>query len=87
MYRRETRTTCSVEAYNGVLGRKIKNHANFFVFAEALQKEEFAKSIALAQEIPLVNMGNGRRNRLVNDQNLYLAQSIHISYQFIHRFD
>lgn len=57
-----------MEAYNGVLGRKIKNHANFFVFTEALQKEEFAKSTALAQEIPLVSIGNGRRNRLVNDQ-------------------
>lgn len=70
VYGRETRATCSVEAYNGVLGRKIKNHANFYVFTEALQKEEFAKSTALAQEIPLLNMGNGRKNRMVTDQNL-----------------
>lgn len=65
VYRRETRTTCAVEAYNGVIGRKIKNHANFFVFVEALQKEEFSKSISLSQQIPLIRMGDGRKNRMV----------------------
>lgn len=65
VYGRETRTTCAVEAYNGVIGRKIMNHANFFVFVEALQKEEFSKSISLSQAIPLVQMRDGRKDRMV----------------------
>lgn len=38
-----TRTTASLEAYNGHLGRKIMSHANFFVLCTALIDEEFTK--------------------------------------------
>lgn len=44
---RETRTTCAVEAYNGVLGRKIHHHGNFFNFVACILKQELIKSIQL----------------------------------------
>lgn len=48
---RDTRTTCAVEAYNGVLGKKIVAKATFFKFVEAIQCEELAKSIEFRQHI------------------------------------
>lgn len=43
MYGSSTRTTSALEAYNGVLGRLISKHGNFFKFVRILQSEELAK--------------------------------------------
>lgn len=48
---KETRATCAVEAYNGVLGRKIMGKIRFFKFVAHLQEEELAKSIEFEQHI------------------------------------
>lgn len=63
VFKRETRTTCAVEANNGVLGRKWKSHASFFVFVEALQKEEFCKSTQLMQDIRTIELTKPRKIR------------------------
>lgn len=39
-----TRTTASLEAYNGILGRIICKKGNFFKFVETLRMEEFEKA-------------------------------------------
>lgn len=39
----ETRTTCAVEAINGVLGRGIPGNSNFFNFVHFIQKFEAAR--------------------------------------------
>lgn len=41
------RTTCSVEAYNGVLGKKICGQSTFFKFVESIRFEADAKSLEL----------------------------------------
>lgn len=51
MFMRETRTTCAVEGYNGVLGRKIQHHDNFFNFVACISKQELIKSIQLGNAI------------------------------------
>lgn len=38
-----TRTTGALEAYNGVLGRKIVGKSHFFKFVKVLLDEEFRK--------------------------------------------
>lgn len=38
-----TRTTGALEAYNGVLGRKIVGKSHFFKFVKALLDEEYRK--------------------------------------------
>lgn len=43
----ETRTTCAVEALNGVLGRGIASHPNFFNFVTYIKKFDLNRSIAL----------------------------------------
>lgn len=40
-------TTCSVEAYNGVLGKNIRGQSTFFKFVEAIKFEADAKSLEL----------------------------------------
>lgn len=44
MFGTSTRTTSAIEAYNGVLGRMIPKHGNFFKFVSILLYEEFSKS-------------------------------------------
>ncbi|XP_073825748.1 uncharacterized protein [Musca autumnalis] len=44
VYNQCTRTTSSVEAYNGFLGKLIAKSGNFFKFVGSLRKEEFFKS-------------------------------------------
>lgn len=39
-----TRTTASLEAYNGILGKRIMTNPNFFVLINTLKDEEFNKS-------------------------------------------
>jgi hypothetical protein len=39
-----TRTTNALEAYNGVLGKKISKKGHFFKFVKILLDEEFASS-------------------------------------------
>lgn len=63
VYKKETRTTCAVEANNGVLGKKWKSHASFFVFVEALQREEFSKSTQLLQDIRFIDTTKPRKER------------------------
>lgn len=41
------RTTSSIEAYNGKLGRVITKKGHFFKFTEALRNEEFQKSMKM----------------------------------------
>lgn len=43
----ETRTTCAVEAFNGVLGRGLPGNTNFFNFVHYIKKIELVKSIKL----------------------------------------
>lgn len=38
------RTTSTLEAYNGVLGKRIMPKGNFFKFVKALQEEEESKN-------------------------------------------
>lgn len=45
VFGRHTRTTCAIEAYNGVIGRKIRGNTNIFRFIDALLQEEFARSV------------------------------------------
>lgn len=63
LFKKETKTTGAAEAYNGVIGKKMKAHAPFFVFVEALQKEEFSKSTQLMQDIPLLENRRQRKER------------------------
>lgn len=63
VFKRETRTTGAAEAYNGVIGKKIKSHPSFFVFVESLQKEEFSKSTQLMQDLPLIDITKKRKER------------------------
>lgn len=46
-----SRTTNALEAYNGVLGRKIKKKGNFYAFVEEIQEEEFAKRVGFDSTI------------------------------------
>lgn len=43
VYGLNMRTTCAIEAYNGVLGRRIMGKSNFYLFMRELLKEELAK--------------------------------------------
>lgn len=43
----ETRTTCAVEAFNGVLGRGLPGNSNFFNFVHYIKKMDLARSIKL----------------------------------------
>lgn len=43
VFNKNNRTTCAVEAYNGVLGKSIQGGTTFFRFVEALRSEEFAR--------------------------------------------
>lgn len=45
MWQLENRTTCAVEAINGVIGRGIPTNSNFFNFVHFLQRFELARSI------------------------------------------
>lgn len=51
VHKQPTRTTSSVEAYNGFLGKDIPGGASFFRFVEALQVEELTKSRDFCQDI------------------------------------
>lgn len=63
VYQKETRTTGAVEAYNGVIGKKMKAHPPFFSFVESLQKEEFSKSTQMMQDLPLIDITKKRKER------------------------
>lgn len=45
VWKLENRTTCSVEAINGVIGHGIPGNSNFFNFVHFLQRFELARSI------------------------------------------
>lgn len=45
VHNRSSRTTNSLEAYNGVLGRKIGKKGHFFKFMEEIQDQEYSKRI------------------------------------------
>lgn len=44
MFDLEHRTTGALESFNGVLGRSIPNHSNFFRFVHALRLQEQKKA-------------------------------------------
>lgn len=43
MHNRQTRTTNALEAYNGVIGRRMAKKGQFFAFLKVLLQEEFVK--------------------------------------------
>lgn len=45
VWKLENRTTCAVEAINGVIGRGIPGNSNFFNFVHYLQRFELSRSI------------------------------------------
>lgn len=71
-----TRTTSAIEAYNGVLGRIIPKHGNFFKFVKMLQNEEFSKGRELEL---LINSGGtygtSRRKRSAIDKATKIEQA------------
>lgn len=50
MWKLETRTTCAVEAINGVLGRGMPGKSNSFNFVHFIQKFELARSMKLRNQ-------------------------------------
>lgn len=66
VFNRKIRTTSSVEAYNGQLGRIIAKKGHFFKFVECLRTEEFSKSVHMRS---LINTGGATKsvNRKKND--------------------
>lgn len=68
VWKLETRTTCAVEAINGVLGRGIPGNSNFFNFVFFIQKFELARSIKLrnlATRCVVKRKRNGKNERSV----------------------
>lgn len=51
VYKRCNRTTSALEAYNGVLRKRIIKKGNFYKFVRAILDEEFIKSVELDQLI------------------------------------
>lgn len=43
VFKLQNRTTSALEAYNGVLGKKVVNKGNFYKFVELIQEIEFEK--------------------------------------------
>lgn len=52
VYGREHRTTCAVEAFNGVLNKGIKGNGNFYNFVDYIRDIDLKKSIKLRNLIP-----------------------------------
>lgn len=65
VYKQSTRTTSSIEAYNGVLGKCIKSNDNFFKFTKAIRNEEFFKSRQFASLVECGGLSKKRRTKSI----------------------
>ena len=58
VFKLQSRTTSALEAYNGVLGKKVMTKGHFFKFITILQAEEFSKSAEFSM---LIESGGGSK--------------------------
>lgn len=84
VYKLITRTTSSLEAYNGVLGRLIQSHGDFFRFVTSIQQQELCKS----RELNLLIQSGGlsaegkkkrvkdRHDKIVEATELFVNESL-----------
>lgn len=61
VFKLETRTTGSAEAFNGKINKTFRTHGAFFQFVEALQNEEAAKADQFSRDIDGVVQPDGRK--------------------------
>lgn len=80
VYRRESRTNNTVEAYNCSLNKKIRAKGDFYAFVQILKQQEFDKYTTIRL---LVDSAGGvaerhSHSRSVSKKNLYLHSFYHL---------
>lgn len=72
-----TRTTSALEAYNGILGKMIPKHGNFFKFVQVLQAEEFSKSREFEQFVSSGgSFGKPKRRKINIDKDSKIEKAL-----------
>lgn len=72
----ETRTTCAVEATNGVVGRGLPGNSNFFNFIVFIKKQELSKSIKLRNQFLRLVTKKRQRNKHMDVQIRQASQAL-----------